>query len=139
MARGEPRPSFDKETILAQGNLPRHVAVIMDGNGRWATRRGLPRIAGHHAGRRGVREAVEGASALGIEVLTLYTFSVENWHRPAAEVTGQVALELFPSSDTRFFDNEVDAELQFEIGADGRASRLEVFQDGEETPAQRTK
>ena len=88
MPRGQSRPDLDKEAILVQGNLPRHVAVIMDGNGRWATRRGLPRIAGHHAGRRGVREAVEGASELGIEVLTLYTFSVENWHRPAGEVTG---------------------------------------------------
>lgn len=88
MPRGQPMPGVEKEAILAQGNLPRHIAVIMDGNGRWATRRGLPRIAGHHAGRRGVREAVEGASELGVEVLTLYTFSVENWHRPAAEVTG---------------------------------------------------
>ena len=74
--------------LQAAGNLPRHVAIIMDGNGRWATRRGLPRIAGHHAGRRAVREAVEGCSELGIEVLTLYTFSIENWHRPLAEVTG---------------------------------------------------
>jgi undecaprenyl diphosphate synthase len=88
MPRGQPKSGLDKEEILVQGNLPRHVAVIMDGNGRWATRRGLPRIAGHHAGRRGVREAVEGASELGIEVLTLYTFSVENWHRPPSEVTG---------------------------------------------------
>ncbi len=88
MSRGQFKPDLDKEAILAQGNLPRHVAVIMDGNGRWATRRGLPRIAGHHAGRRPVREVVEGASELGIEVLTLYTFSVENWHRPAGEVAG---------------------------------------------------
>jgi undecaprenyl diphosphate synthase len=91
MPRDQAMPGVEKEAILAQGNLPRHIAVIMDGNGRWATRRGLPRIAGHHAGRRGVREAVEGASALGIEVLTLYTFSVENWHRPAAEVSGLMA------------------------------------------------
>jgi undecaprenyl diphosphate synthase len=88
MPRGPARSVIDKETILAQGNLPRHIAVIMDGNGRWATRRGLPRIAGHHAGRRGVREVVEGASELGIDVLTLYTFSVENWHRPLEEVAG---------------------------------------------------
>jgi len=72
--------------ILARGNLPRHVAIIMDGNGRWARRRGLPRIAGHRAGLGGVREAVEGCAALGVEYLTLYTFSVENWSRPAAEV-----------------------------------------------------
>jgi len=60
----------------------------MDGNGRWATRRGLPRIAGHHAARRSVREVVEGSSELGIEFLTLYTFSVENWNRPILEVNG---------------------------------------------------
>jgi len=78
----------EREQILAAGNLPRHVAVIMDGNGRWATRRGLPRIVGHQAGRRSVREAVEGCVELGIEVLTLYTFSIENWQRPVAEVTG---------------------------------------------------
>jgi len=76
------------EALVAGGKLPRHVAIIMDGNGRWATRRGLPRIAGHHAGRRGVREAVEGCKDLGIEVLSLYTFSTENWSRPLAEVTG---------------------------------------------------
>jgi undecaprenyl diphosphate synthase len=59
----------------------------MDGNGRWARRRGLARLAGHKAGRRPVREVVEGARALGIEVVTLYTFSIENWNRPRAEVT----------------------------------------------------
>ena len=75
-----------RETIRERGNLPRHVAIIMDGNGRWATRKGLPRIAGHHAGRRAVRESVEGCSELGIEYLTLYTFSIENWNRPAREV-----------------------------------------------------
>jgi undecaprenyl diphosphate synthase len=77
-----------REQILSGGKLPRHVAVIMDGNGRWATRRGLPRIAGHHAARRSVREIVEGCSELGIEFLTLYTFSIENWHRPVSEVAG---------------------------------------------------
>jgi undecaprenyl diphosphate synthase len=77
-----------REQILSGGKLPRHVAIIMDGNGRWATRRGLPRIAGHHAARRSVREVVEGCSELGVEFLTLYTFSVENWNRPVTEVAG---------------------------------------------------
>ncbi len=75
-----------KARILEAGNLPRHVAVIMDGNGRWAQRRGLVRIQGHHAARKSVREVVEAAGDLGIEVLTLYTFSIENWNRPRAEV-----------------------------------------------------
>jgi undecaprenyl diphosphate synthase len=78
----------EREALVRAGNLPRHVAIIMDGNGRWATRRGLPRIAGHHASRRSVREVVEGCSELGIPVLTLYTFSMENWKRPLEEVSG---------------------------------------------------
>jgi undecaprenyl diphosphate synthase len=75
------------EELKARGNLPRHVAVIMDGNGRWARARGVPRLLGHRAGRESVREAVRGCAALGIEVLTLYTFSTENWKRPAREVS----------------------------------------------------
>src|SRR5499427_6034340 len=66
--------------------LPAHIAIIMDGNGRWARRRGLPRVAGHRAGIRAVREVVEGAAELGIPVLTLYAFSIENWKRPRTEV-----------------------------------------------------
>ena len=66
--------------------LPRHLAVIMDGNGRWAKARGLPRAEGHRAGVRAVREVVESAARLGVEVLTLYAFSVENWKRPRYEV-----------------------------------------------------
>jgi undecaprenyl diphosphate synthase len=67
--------------------LPAHIAIIMDGNGRWARKRGLPRVAGHRAGIGSVREVVEGSAELGISVLTLYAFSVENWKRPRAEVS----------------------------------------------------
>jgi len=67
--------------------LPAHIAIIMDGNGRWARKRGLPRVAGHRAGINGVREVVEGSAELGIPVLTLYAFSVENWKRPRSEVS----------------------------------------------------
>lgn len=66
--------------------VPRHVAIIMDGNGRWAKKRFLPRIAGHRAGVEAVRRAVKAAPRIGIEVLTLYAFSSENWKRPADEV-----------------------------------------------------
>jgi undecaprenyl diphosphate synthase len=72
--------------------LPSHIAIIMDGNGRWARRRGLPRVAGHRAGIGAVREVVEGSAELGIGVLTLYAFSVENWKRPPAEVRTLMAL-----------------------------------------------
>ncbi len=79
-----------EETLARQvdfGRLPAHVAVIMDGNGRWAAQRHLPRVEGHRAGIDSVRDVVEGSARLGIKVLTLYAFSVENWKRPAAEVS----------------------------------------------------
>jgi undecaprenyl diphosphate synthase len=69
-----------------------HVAIIMDGNGRWATRRGLPRAVGHRAGAKAVRRAVESAPGLGIAALTLYAFSSDNWQRPADEVTALMGL-----------------------------------------------
>jgi undecaprenyl diphosphate synthase len=72
---------------IDRGALPAHIAIIMDGNGRWARRRGLPRVAGHRAGINAVREVIEGSAELGIPVLTLYAFSVENWKRPQAEVS----------------------------------------------------
>ncbi len=75
-----------KEKILAAGNLPRHIAIIMDGNGRWAKRRSLPRRAGHREGVRAVRRVVEAAGEIGIKYLTLYVFSSENWRRPKEEV-----------------------------------------------------
>jgi undecaprenyl diphosphate synthase len=80
------------EELKARGNLPRHVAVIMDGNGRWAKARGVPRLFGHRAGRESVREVVRGCAALGVEVLTLYTFSTENWRRPEREVNALMNL-----------------------------------------------
>jgi len=81
--------------LLAQldtTRIPRHVAVIMDGNGRWASKRGLPRIAGHRAGAKAVREAISTALELGIEYLTIYSFSSENWSRPKDEVHGLMQL-----------------------------------------------
>jgi undecaprenyl diphosphate synthase len=80
-----------KELILSRP-LPRHVAVIMDGNGRWATQRGLPRVAGHSEGVTSVRNVVRAAGELGIEFLTLYAFSSENWNRPRHEVSTLMSL-----------------------------------------------
>ena len=71
-----------------ENNLPRHIAIIMDGNGRWARKRGLPRLAGHRAGAATVRTITTAAAELGIEYLTLYAFSVENWRRPRQEIRG---------------------------------------------------
>jgi len=77
------------ESLLGEldpARLPAHVAIIMDGNGRWAARRSLPRIAGHRAGAEAVRHSVETAARLGLECMTLYAFSTENWKRPRLEV-----------------------------------------------------
>ncbi len=80
--------------IIDHGNIPGHVAIIMDGNGRWAKNRGLLRVAGHHEGINSVREIVKLSSRLGIEILTLYTFSSENWKRPETEVSALMQLLL---------------------------------------------
>jgi undecaprenyl diphosphate synthase len=87
---------------VASGPQPRHVAIIMDGNGRWAKARGLPRPAGHKAGIRPVRIVVEACGELGIEVLSLFAFSSENWRRPAEEIG--MLMQLFLES----LEREVD-------------------------------
>ncbi|MBL7996294.1 isoprenyl transferase [bacterium] len=95
-----------KEKLLAEvqeaGNLPRHIAIIMDGNGRWAKERGMPRIAGHNQGVKSVKEIVEACGELGIEALTLYAFSQENWKRPTWEVSALMKLLM------RTISNEID-------------------------------
>lgn len=75
------------EQLKKKGNIPSHIAIIMDGNGRWAKKRGLPRAAGHKKGVETVRDMVQACSELGVKYLTLYTFSTENWKRPQEEVT----------------------------------------------------
>ena len=82
-----PRKAQEPGDQIDRNALPAHIAIIMDGNGRWAHKRGLPRVAGHRAGINAVREVIEGSAELGIPVLTLYAFSVENWKRPQAEVS----------------------------------------------------
>ncbi|MDB6168531.1 MAG: undecaprenyl diphosphate synthase [Verrucomicrobia bacterium] len=78
-----------------KANVPAHVAIIMDGNGRWAAQRGLPRLEGHRRGVEAVRTVTNAARDLGIRILTLYAFSVENWNRPKAEVGGLMSLLEF--------------------------------------------
>lgn len=89
-------------SIPSTGHTPRHVAIIMDGNGRWATQRMLPRTAGHVRGVQAVRRAVEACGRRGVEYLTLFAFSSENWRRPAQEVT--LLMKLF----VRTLEKEVD-------------------------------
>ncbi|MEO0328811.1 MAG: isoprenyl transferase [Pseudomonadota bacterium] len=99
-------PSKHTPLALAEdaGEVPRHVAIIMDGNGRWAQKRGLPRTMGHRQGVEAVREVVKAARDIGVEYLTLYSFSSENWRRPQAEIS-----ELF--SLLRYFISRDLAEL----------------------------
>jgi len=75
---------------LPREKFPRHIAIIMDGNGRWAERRGLPRVAGHKAGAEAVRRAMQAAVDHGVEALTLYAFSSENWKRSTDEIADQI-------------------------------------------------
>jgi undecaprenyl diphosphate synthase len=93
------------EMLVRQVNferLPEHIAIIMDGNGRWAAQRHLPRVEGHRAGIDAVRDTVETAARLGIKVLTLYAFSIENWKRPAAEIsTLMMLLKRYLRSELR--------------------------------------
>src|SRR6476620_10919236 len=105
-------PGSPEEVLARQVNfdqLPSHVAIIMDGNGRWAAQRHLPRVEGHRAGIESVRDAVESAARLGIEVLTLYAFSVENWKRPATEVSTLMLLLK------RYLRSELNALLRNDI------------------------
>ena len=88
-------PAPDGAVGVAGGRVPRHVAIIMDGNGRWAKQRGLPRAAGHKAGAEAVRRALQAAADHGVEVLTIYAFSSENWRRSEEEISDLTALMRF--------------------------------------------
>src|SRR5687767_9421903 len=126
-------PGSAEETLARQvdfDRLPRHVAVIMDGNGRWAAQRHLPRVEGHRAGIDSVRDTVEGSARLGIQVLTLYAFSVENWKRPPTEVSTlmsllkrylRLELNTLLRNDIRFNvigrDDELSPDIRSELQA----------------------
>ncbi|MFH5183204.1 isoprenyl transferase [Paenibacillus sp. TAB 01] len=98
---------------LAADNIPNHVAVIMDGNGRWAQKRGLPRIAGHHSGMKNVKKITMAADAIGVKVLTLYAFSTENWKRPKEEVEYlmKLPMEFFPKEIEELIANNVQIRM----------------------------
>jgi len=133
------QPGTPEREILERidpDRLPLHVAIIMDGNGRWAMARKLPRVEGHRAGIRSVRETVETAARLGLEVVTLYAFSTENWKRPRHEVLTLMALlkeyikrelETLVKNNLRFRPigriNELDQSVQRELrrAVDGTA------------------
>ena len=97
-------------------NIPQHIAVIMDGNGRWATERGKERSYGHQAGVETVRRITSECTRLGVKYLTLYTFSTENWNRPADEIAALMGLVLTSLEDEIFMKNNVRFRVIGDIG-----------------------
>src|SRR5881227_4106285 len=113
-----PKKALEVLPQIDRSALPAHVAIIMDGNGRWARKRGLPRVAGHRAGISAVREVVEGSAELGIRVLTLYAFSMENWKRPRTEVS--MLMQLLKEYLNKELENLHRNNIQFRtIGRTG--------------------
>ena len=106
-----------QDRLIEGGEIPQHIAIIMDGNGRWAKKRGMPRIAGHHEGVNSVRDIVEACGQLGVKYLTLYAFSTENWKRPREEVSLLMRLLLKALRDERdrLHQNEVQLKAVGEI------------------------
>lgn len=109
-------------TEIRKNPIPRHIGIIMDGNGRWAKKRGLPRTAGHAAGMKRVREIIRAADGLGIEALTLYSFSTENWKRPKEEVAYLMKLPI------EFLKTDLQELIE-------RNVRVQMLGGKEETPS----
>ena len=110
------RPGSEEETLVQAidfDRLPRHVAIIMDGNGRWAGKRMLPRVAGHRAGIASVRDVVEASARLGLQVLTLFAFSKENWKRPRSEV--ETLMGLLREYLRKELDTLLDNDIRFQV------------------------
>lgn len=107
--------------------VPRHVAIIMDGNGRWAKKRLLPRVAGHRAGMEAVRRTIKAASELGVEALTLYAFSSENWRRPETEIADLMGLlRFYLRREVADLDRN---EVRLELIGDWRALEPDIVSD----------
>ena len=104
------------ETKIDKNRVPRHIAIIMDGNGRWATERGKERSYGHQAGVESVRKITSECTRLGVKYLTLYTFSTENWNRPADEVAALMGLVLTSLEDEIFMKNNVRFRVIGDMG-----------------------
>ncbi len=121
-------PSDLLREIQLNGDVPRHVAVIMDGNGRWARDRGLPRTAGHRQGMKSVRETIEGAVEAEVETLTLFAFSTENWQRPPAEIRALMGLlRIYAEKEKEELREQgVEVHVLGELDRLGRGTRKAV-------------
>ncbi len=128
------------EAVPDAGPIPRHIAIIMDGNGRWAKRRRLPRVAGHQKGRDAVRETVKACGERGVEFLTLFAFSSENWRRPADEVS--VLMQLFLKALEQEVAKLHENNIRFKVVGDlSRFDRriVELIGEGEALTAANTR
>jgi undecaprenyl diphosphate synthase len=123
------------QTLQSSGPIPRHIAIIMDGNGRWASERGLPRVKGHYQGVSAVREIVTHAAELGVEFLTLYTFSTENWSRPDREVNAlmKLLIRTLKQELQTFMKNGIRLQSIGEISRLPPAARKELSDAVEES------
>ncbi len=135
-------PEFTSSTqaVPESGEVPRHVAIIMDGNGRWAKKRFLPRVGGHRKGVEAVREVVKACAELGVEYLTLFAFSSENWRRPAEEVS--FLMQLFLRSLEQEVGKLHENGIRFKVAGDLApfdARIVELIRRGEELTAANTK
>ena len=128
-------PSELLQQIRVHGQIPHHVAIIMDGNGRWAKQRHLPRVAGHKEGMKAVRETIEGAIDAGVEVLTLFAFSTENWQRPLHEISALMGLlRLYVTQErAELKEQGVEVHVLGNVDALDAATRAAVEEIGAET------
>ena len=124
-----------QETLQGSGEIPRHIAIIMDGNGRWAKQRGMPRIAGHNEGVESVRDTVEACGQLGVQYLTLYAWSTENWKRPQEEVSllMRLLLKALKDETDRLHTNNVRIKTIGDIAALPHDVQNELLEDIQKT------
>lgn len=118
-----------QDALRQNGQIPRHIAIIMDGNGRWARERGQDRVIGHHEGVRSVRDVTEACAQLGVEQLTLYTFSTENWNRPPHEVDAlmQLLIHTIRSETSTLRKNDIRLTTIGDVSSLPDACRDELF------------
>ena len=124
-----------QETLQGSGEIPRHIAIIMDGNGRWAKQHGMPRIAGHNEGVESVRDTVEACGQLGVQFLTLYAWSTENWKRPQEEVSllMRLLLKALKDETDRLHTNNVRIKAIGDIAALPQDVQNELLEDIQKT------